>query len=92
MNKVERMGGTYHPYSPDTIADYEMMLSPSCSDAVARAQEALRRLDAGGTLVDTEPLTRLLLRAETVSFSRIFSISRWRTVLEPQTAVFAGKR
>ena len=71
MNKAERMGGTYHPYSPDTIADYEMMLSPSCSDAVARAQEALRRLDAGGTLVDTEPLARLLLRAEAVSSSRI---------------------
>ena len=71
MNKTERMGGTYHPYSPDTIADYEMMLSPSCSDAVARAQEALRRLDAGGTLVDTEPLARLLLRADAVSSSRI---------------------
>ena len=69
MNKVERMGGTYHPYSPDSIADYEMMLSPSCSDAVARAQEALRRLDAGGTLVDTESLARLLLRAEAVSSS-----------------------
>ena len=71
MNKVERMGGTYHPYLPDTIADYEMMLFPSCADAVARAQEALRRLDAGGTLVDTEPLARLLLRAEAVSSSRI---------------------
>ena len=59
MNKVERTGGAYHPYSPDTIADFEMLLSPSCSDAVARAQEALRRLDAGGTLVDTEPLARL---------------------------------
>ena len=71
MNKAERMGGTYHPYSPDTIADYETMLSPSCADAVARAQEALGRLDAGGTLVDTEPLARLLLRAEAVSSSRI---------------------
>ena len=71
MNKVERMGGTYYPYSPDTIADYEMMLSASCSGAVARAQEALRRLDATGTLVDTEPLARLLLRAEAVSSSRI---------------------
>ena len=53
INKIERMGGAYHPYSPDTIADLEPMLSPSRSDAVARAQEALRRLDAGGTLVDT---------------------------------------
>ena len=50
MNKAERMGGMYHPYSPDTIADHETMLSPSCADAVARAQEALGRLDVGGNV------------------------------------------
>lgn len=30
MNKAERMGGPYHPYLPYTLADYELLLSPSC--------------------------------------------------------------
>lgn len=71
MNKAERMGGAYHPYVPDTLASYEPVLTAPCSEAVARAQEALVRLDDSRTLVDTEPLARLLLRAEAVSSSRI---------------------
>lgn len=71
MNKAERMGGAYHPYVPDTLSDYEPMLSATCSDAVSYAQEALSRLDGSRTLVDTEPLARLLLHAEAVSSSRI---------------------
>lgn len=71
MNKAERMGGTYHPYVPDMLADYELSLSPSCADAVSRAQEALALLDQRGVLTDTEPLARMLLRAEAVSSSRI---------------------
>lgn len=36
-NKAERMGGSYHPYLPDTLADYELLLSPSCARAMADA-------------------------------------------------------
>lgn len=71
MNKAERMGGTYHPYLPDTLAAYEPKLSPSCMKAVADAQEALGKLELSGSLVDTEPLARMMLRAEAVSSSRI---------------------
>lgn len=71
MNKRERMGGAYHPYVPDTLSDYEFMLAPSCAEAVGRAQESLTRLEGSRTLVDTEPLARILLRAEAVSSSRI---------------------
>lgn len=71
MNKTERMGGPYHPYLPDMLGDYEPMLSPSCAKAVADAQEALRMLDLSGSLIDTEPLARMMLRAEAVSSSRI---------------------
>lgn len=71
MNKAERMGGTYHPYVPDTLSDYELMLSPSCAEAVAHAQESLVLLEGSRALVDTEPLARILLRAEAVSSSRI---------------------
>lgn len=44
MNKVERTGGPYHPYHPDKLADYELLLNPSCATAVANAQEALARV------------------------------------------------
>lgn len=71
MNKAERMGGPYHPYLPDMLAGYEPKLSPSCAKAVADAQEALGKLELSGSLVDTEPLARMMLRAEAVSSSRI---------------------
>lgn len=71
MNKAERMGGPYHPYLPDTLREYEPMLSPSCARAVASAQEALRVLERSGSLIDTEPLARMMLRAEAISSSRI---------------------
>ncbi|MBQ9068886.1 MAG: hypothetical protein IJ131_07480, partial [Eggerthellaceae bacterium] len=71
MNKAERMGGAYHPYVPDKLADFELLLEPASAAAVANAQEALRVLESSGTLTDTEPLARLLLRAEAVSSSRI---------------------
>ena len=71
MNKAERMGGPYHPYLPDMLSSYEPMLSPSCTRAVANAQEALRMLEYSGSLIDTEPLARMMLRAEAVSSSRI---------------------
>lgn len=71
MNKAERMGGLYRPYLPDTLADYELLLSPSCASAVADAQEALGKLELSGSRIDTEPLARMMLRTEAVSSSRI---------------------
>lgn len=71
MNKAERMGGRYSPYVPDALEGFELMMEPSCASAVTRASEALRSLQDAGSLTDTEPLARLLLRAEAVSSSRI---------------------
>ena len=71
MNKVERMGGAYHPYMPDRLVGFESAFSPSCVDAIARATEALVRLDGSRALMDTEPVARILLMAEAVSSSRI---------------------
>ena len=71
MNKAERMGGRYSPYVPDALKGFELMMEPSCASAVTRASEALRSLQGAGSLTDTEPLARLLLRAEAVSSSRI---------------------
>lgn len=71
MNKAERMGGSYHPYRPDMLAGFEPLFGSSCVGAIAKAQDSLARLDASGFLTDTEPLARMLLRAEAVSSSRI---------------------
>lgn len=71
MNKAERMGGAYHPYRPDLLAGFESVFGSSCVSAIAKAQDSLVRLDASGSLTDTEPLARMLLRAEAVSSSRI---------------------
>ena len=71
MNKRERMGGTYHPYSPDRLAGFKLAIEPACARAITEAQLSLLGLDVNGTLTDTEPLARLLLRAEAVSSSRI---------------------
>jgi Fic family protein len=71
MNKAERMGGAYRSYVPDALEGFELMMEPSCAAAVTRASEALRALEDAGSLTDTEPLARLLLRAEAVSSSRI---------------------
>ncbi|HAM14793.1 MAG TPA: Fic family protein [Eggerthellaceae bacterium] len=71
MNKAERMGGPYRPYVPDMLSGFELLMEPSCAAAVARASEELSELERAGSLTDTEPLARLLLRAEAVSSSRI---------------------
>lgn len=71
MNKTERLGGTYYPYVPDMLCEFELSLNPTCANAVAQAQQALSDLNTQGSLTDTEPLARLLLRAEAVSSSRI---------------------
>ena len=71
MSKRERMGGAYHPYLPDRLVGFDLSLEPSCAKAVSDAQQALAQLDKGRILTDTEPLARLLLRAEAISSSRI---------------------
>lgn len=71
MNKHERMGGAYRTYLPDFLMGFSWSLHDSCSKAVSDAQQALFRLGECGRLTDTEPLARLLLRAEAVSSSRI---------------------
>lgn len=71
MIKAERMGGGYAPYIPDTLGGWDLALYPACASAVADARSALVNLDGAFSLTDTEPLARLLLRAEAVSSSRI---------------------
>ena len=71
MNKAERIGGAYHPYVPDKLGGFELLIEPSCAKALSQAHDALSALERSGLLIDTEPLARMLLRAEAVSSSRI---------------------
>lgn len=71
MNKAERLGGVYRPYTPDLLCGREITLSSTCGAAVARAESALAELRVSQALTDTEPLARMLLRSEAISSSRI---------------------
>lgn len=71
-NRQERRSGTYHSYMPDTLCDLDISLAAEASAAAAQAQADLVLLNARAThLFNTEPLARLILRAEAVASSKI---------------------
>lgn len=71
-NRQERRSGTYRPYVPDTLCDREILLTAETSDAISRAQTAITLLNTETKhLTSTEPLARLLLRAEAIASSKI---------------------
>jgi Fic family protein len=62
----------YDAYLPDPIAGRTFSISGEVAADIADAEQAIVRLDASGiALTDSEPLARLLLRAESVASSRI---------------------
>ena len=72
MSRKESRSGVYHPYRPDLVSGRDHPLSPSSIAAVSRAESAIRALNASPVdLTDTEPLARLILRAEALASSRI---------------------
>lgn len=71
-NRQERRSGTYHPYVPDFLSNADLALSAEASAAVSQAQADIALLNANAQhLTDTEPLARLILRAEAVASSKI---------------------
>jgi Fic family protein len=70
--RKERRSCDYWLYLPDTLAGRSIMLDGDVAADVADAERAITRLNARArALIDTEALTRLLLRAESVASSRI---------------------
>ncbi len=62
----------YEAYLPDPLADRTVSLDGDVAADVAEAEAAIARLNmTATTLVDTEALARLLLRAEAVASSKI---------------------
>ena len=70
--RADRMGGWYHPYSPDLLAGWDPMIPGSLAASVNQAEEAVRELN---TPAHRRPglggLGRFLLRAESVGSSAI---------------------
>ncbi|MHB8141553.1 MAG: Fic family protein [Vulcanimicrobiaceae bacterium] len=68
----ERQGGQYQVYMPDLLTDREFLFRSREAADVADAELAIARLnESAKALANTEAITRLLLRAESVASSKI---------------------
>ena len=72
LPRRDREGCEYEAYVPDTLMGRSIMLDGSTAADLADAEAAVARLNLQArTLIDSEALARLLLRAEAVASSRI---------------------
>lgn len=68
----DRMSGQYHPYVPDKLAGTDIRLSVEAAAACEAAVQSMTQLDASAKYISTaESLSRMLLRSEAISSSRI---------------------
>lgn len=61
----------YFAYVPDPIADFDLSMRASLAARIEAATKAAAELDASPGIDELEPISRLLLRAESVASSRI---------------------
>ncbi len=72
MSRRDRQSCDYEAYVPDLIAGRRIALDGDVAADVADAEVAIARVNVeAATLLDTEALARILLRAESVASSRI---------------------
>ncbi|MGH7550241.1 MAG: Fic family protein [Gemmatimonadota bacterium] len=72
LPRRDRRSCDYEAYAPDPLSGRIFRLDGSVAADVTDAERAIQRLELeGATLVDTEALARLLLRAEAVASSHI---------------------
>ncbi|MBM6676064.1 Fic family protein [Olsenella uli] len=72
MSRREPRSGAYHPYRPDLIGGFAPSFSAAAVASISRAESAIRALnETSSHLTDTEPLARLIMRAEALASSRI---------------------
>ncbi|MGV9612750.1 Fic family protein [Nocardia xishanensis] len=72
LSRRDRGSGTYQAYLPDALCGRSIVLTSETAADVVDAEVAITRLDTEAiALVETEALSRLLLRAEAVASSRI---------------------
>lgn len=72
LSRRDRGSGNYRCYLPDPLMGRAITLTSETAADVVDAESAITRLDAEArVLVETEVLSRLLLRAEAIASSRI---------------------
>jgi len=94
LARRDRRQCDYEAYIPDQLAGRDIVLSGETAADVADAERAIALLDAqASTLLDTEALARILLRAESVASSRIEGLEVGaRRLLRAEAAVAAGEQ
>lgn len=72
MSRRERMGGSYAMYQPDTLSDRSFLLYGETAADISDAERAVSEInERAKVLPSSEGITRLALRAEALSSSRI---------------------
>ncbi|HUZ56762.1 MAG TPA: Fic family protein, partial [Streptosporangiaceae bacterium] len=89
----DRRSCDYEAYMPDLLAGRRLVFEGSTAADIADAERAIAVLDAqASTLVDTEALARILLRAECVASSRIEGLEVGaRRLLRVEAAIDLGE-
>jgi Fic family protein len=90
----DRRSCDYEAYVPDVLSGRKLMFEASTAADIADAERAIAVLDAqASTLVDTEALARILLRAECVASSRIEGLEVGaRRLLRAEAAMDMGEQ
>ena len=93
LSRRDRRGCDYEAYVPDRLASREISLSGPTAADVTDAQAAVERLNREArSLVDSEAVARLLLRAEAVASSKIEGLEvGGRRLLKAQLAAALGE-
>lgn len=92
MARRDRRGCDYDAYIPDPLTGRPIALAGDTAADVADAERAIHRLNHEATsLIDSEAVARLLLRAEAVASSRIEGlVVGGRRLLKAQLAIGLG--
>ena len=93
LARRDRRSCEYECYIPDALTGRDIALSSETAADIADAERAIAVLDAGAsTLLDTEALARILLRAESVASSRIEGLEVGaRRLLRAEAAMALGE-
>ena len=94
LARRDRRSCDYDAYVPDALAGRSILLSGDTAADVADAERAIAVFDAeASSLLDTEALARILLRAESVASSRIEGLEVGaRRLLRAEAAIGLGER
>jgi Fic family protein len=94
LARRDRRSCDYDAYVPDVLAGRSILLSGDAAADVADAERAIAVFDAeASSLLDTEALARILLRAESVASSRIEGLEVGaRRLLRAEAAIGLGER